>query len=302
VDTVDWPNDMAGAMTVFAALPATVAGKKKHARGTYARYGRGEKTRVQVWPVPSGSDAAMMVAEWASLSLCDPSTRAGTAPVPGLATAAEGNDVWFACEGRDDVKDAAPEMLGVSTLIWSSGSVVWQVSAPDTQTLTSLTSPLVAAAAKLPGDGPGTGTTTSATAGTAPYGIENAAWPQTMKTAGPLFARLPAIDNKMLNVLPAQKGMDASMMLAFMFGMNYGCARGSFAGTAVAIEGSHPVRPPAGSKVRWFTCQVNGAEGDPGFRGYAVGWASGDIAWLVVGASRPRVEALVHTIVAAASK
>jgi hypothetical protein len=32
----------------------------------------------------------------------------------------------------------------------------------------------------------------------------------------------------------------------------------------------------------WFSCRVDGAEGDDEFSGYAVGWTSKKTAWLVV--------------------
>ena len=39
----------------------------------------------------------------------------------------------------------------------------------------------------------------------------------------------------------------------------------------------HPLKRPT-----WFSCRIDGAEGDEGFSGYAVGWTSKKTAWLVV--------------------
>jgi len=49
-------------------------------------------------------------------------------------------------------------------------------------------------------------------------------------------------------------------------------------------------------KPVWFSCEIDGAEGDDNFTGYAVGWTSKHLAWLVVGpdkeTTRTAVEAL----------
>jgi hypothetical protein len=48
----------------------------------------------------------------------------------------------------------------------------------------------------------------------------------------------------------------------------------------------------------WFACTIDGAEGDPGFTGYTLGWATRDLGWLTVtpdrGTSRDLVKALLQ--------
>jgi hypothetical protein len=47
------------------------------------------------------------------------------------------------------------------------------------------------------------------------------------------------------------------------------------------------------SEPAWFSCEVDGAEGDEDFTGYAVGWTSGSTAWLVVAEDRQAARALI---------
>ena len=79
--------------------------------------------------------------------------------------------------------------------------------------------------------------------------------------------------------------MSASSLLSASFGLMYGCAKGTYHGTA-----PHPMYPRGGpgmsehplKRPSWFSCRIDGAEGDDGFSGYAVGWTSKKTAWLVV--------------------
>jgi hypothetical protein len=79
--------------------------------------------------------------------------------------------------------------------------------------------------------------------------------------------------------------MSASTLLSASFGLMYGCAKGTYHGTA-----PRPMYPHGGpgmseqplKRPSWFSCRIDGAEGDDSFSGYAVGWPSKKTAWLVV--------------------
>ena len=79
--------------------------------------------------------------------------------------------------------------------------------------------------------------------------------------------------------------MSAGSLLSASFGLMYGCATGTYHGTAPRPmytgggpgTSKHPTAKPV-----WFSCRIDGAEGDDGFSGYAVGWTSKKTAWLVV--------------------
>lgn len=77
---------------------------------------------------------------------------------------------------------------------------------------------------------------------------------------------------------------DAKAALAVMFGMGMACDKATYRGTAEPERGG--LIPGFGTDAKvdpwWFACEVAGAEGAPNFRGYAVGWASGDLGWLTV--------------------
>lgn len=77
---------------------------------------------------------------------------------------------------------------------------------------------------------------------------------------------------------------DARAVLATMFGLGLVCDKATYRGTAEPMRGG--LIPGFGSSEEidpwWFACQVDGAEGAPNFRAYAVGWTSGDLGWLTV--------------------
>jgi hypothetical protein len=76
----------------------------------------------------------------------------------------------------------------------------------------------------------------------------------------------------------------ANNQLSTAFGVGYGYAKGSYRGTA-----TRPAYPQGGpgvtnkriTKPVWFSCSINGAEGDDHLTGQAVGWTSKKTAWLV---------------------
>ena len=89
--------------------------------------------------------------------------------------------------------------------------------------------------------------------------------------------------------------MSASSLLSASFGLMYGCAKGTYHGTA-----PHPMYPHGGpgmsehplKRPTWFSCRIDGAEGDESFSGYAVGWTSKKTAWLVVAKDEKTARAL----------
>jgi uncharacterized protein YceK len=317
VDAVDWPNTMEGAREVFAALPETAAGEDKAAsegaRRLDAAYGSAEHAMVSVRTVPQRVDPVLALAEDVTFQPCEKASREGTVPVPGLAPGAEDDDVWFSCH-LTGYPDQRPGAMDAQTLGWVSGRVIWWVAAPDRETVAALVSPMAAAAEALPGDGPGL--PSRRTQGRPPYGLQDAAWPETLagvaglafpevggrspEVGAPghrmLYASYPGGAQVMVFEAGGRTGADA--MLSAMFGLSYGCARGTFQGTAVGIGGA-ATRAADPATLPWFTCDVAGAEGDPHFRGHAAGWITGDLAWLVITPSRAETSLLVRGLVAA---
>ena len=93
--------------------------------------------------------------------------------------------------------------------------------------------------------------------------------------------------------------MSASSLLSASFGLMYGCAKGTYHGTA-----PHPMYPHGGpgmsehplKRPTWFSCRIDGAEGDESFSGYAVGWTSKKTAWLVVAKDEKTARLLVAAL------
>ena len=77
---------------------------------------------------------------------------------------------------------------------------------------------------------------------------------------------------------------DAKAVLATMFGIGMVCEKATYRGTAEPMRGGLIPGFGSGEDVDpwWFACEVDGAEGAPNFRVYAVGWTSGDLGWLTV--------------------
>jgi len=102
---------------------------------------------------------------------------------------------------------------------------------------------------------------------------------------------------------------DPRNVLAAMFGLLFACQKGTYVGTAPQMggegEGAGPTvvqgdSPNANDQPWWFACTVAGAEGDPMFRGQAVGWADGDLAWLTVSPNKAVARRLIVALVEAA--
>jgi hypothetical protein len=91
----------------------------------------------------------------------------------------------------------------------------------------------------------------------------------------------------------------ANNSLSAMFGIGLGCVKGSYRGTAprpaYPAGGPGVTRKPLSRNV-WFSCTIDGAEGDDSFTGNAVGWTSHKTAWLVVGQDKKSTQALVDAL------
>lgn len=87
----------------------------------------------------------------------------------------------------------------------------------------------------------------------------------------------------------------ARNLLAAGFGLVFSCAEGSYRGTFPKERGDRGPgfsESSSGAPV-WFSCAIDGAEGDEDFTGHAVGWTSGKTAWLVVARDRQAARALI---------
>lgn len=88
--------------------------------------------------------------------------------------------------------------------------------------------------------------------------------------------------------------MTASDLMGAHFLMGYSCAKGSYRGTAKPAEGGlGPAPTDRQSGPVWFSCRIDGAEGDENHTGHAVGWLSGETAWQVLAADARTVRSLV---------
>jgi hypothetical protein len=96
----------------------------------------------------------------------------------------------------------------------------------------------------------------------------------------------------------------ANNLLSAAFGLVFACTKDSYRGTAP--RPSYPQGGPAVTKKPlssdvWFSCTVDGAEGDEQFTGQAVGWTSKKTAWLVVADSPSTARDLVDALARAGS-
>jgi hypothetical protein len=89
--------------------------------------------------------------------------------------------------------------------------------------------------------------------------------------------------------------MSADNLLAANFLLVMSCAEGSYQGTARPAEGgmgpSVSKKPVKGSV--WFSCPVEGAEGDDDFTAHVVGWTSGKTAWQALAPDEESLRSLV---------
>jgi hypothetical protein len=96
----------------------------------------------------------------------------------------------------------------------------------------------------------------------------------------------------------------ANNRLSAGFGLVFGCTKDSFRGTAP--KPSYPQGGPGVTKKPvttdiWFSCTIDGAEGDDNFTGQALGWTSKKTAWLVIADSQTTARDLVQALARAGS-
>lgn len=90
----------------------------------------------------------------------------------------------------------------------------------------------------------------------------------------------------------------ANNLLAAGFGLGHACAENTYRGTLPSHDdfpGPGVTEKPLTKRV-WFSCRIDGAEGDEDFTGQAVGWTSKKTAWLVVGRDKRVVRELVTAL------
>jgi hypothetical protein len=159
-------------------------------------------------------------------------------------------------------------------------------------------------------------------------GVDSVRWPADMASARRLLGTLPNRLDRMRRRGPRGEGgyldvtyragtrsavlfvmgvggpvKDPQSAVAVMFGMTLSCAPKSYVGSIPkGYRGYEPeIGPPADpARTGWFTCSVRGAEGDPGFRGEALGWTAANSGWLITGSDRHTVALLAGKLVTAA--
>lgn len=161
-------------------------------------------------------------------------------------------------------------------------------------------------------------------------GVDAVQWPGDLANAKKLFARMPnelagmpgrqpkfygpsagivygpMQDGAMAWVMGTDKQVkDPTSVLAVMFGLGLACKKGTYAGTAPPsrwgggpdMDREHQYDP--GKGAWWFSCTIDGAEGDPQYTGHAVGWVSGDLGWLTTSPDKKTARALTKALIAA---
>jgi hypothetical protein len=89
--------------------------------------------------------------------------------------------------------------------------------------------------------------------------------------------------------------------LAAMFGMGMVCADGTYAGTAAQSPwgGGPDVNRDgafaADDDMWWFSCDFEAGEAEP-FTGHAIGWVSGELAWLVTAPDEDTTEMTITAL------
>jgi hypothetical protein len=96
---------------------------------------------------------------------------------------------------------------------------------------------------------------------------------------------------------------DPKSNLAVMFGMGMFCLKNTYAGTATQSRWGGPDIDRKGEfgpddGLWWFSCNYSGE--DPGDTGYAIGWVSGDLAWLVTAPDKATTRLAISELIKAA--
>lgn len=98
--------------------------------------------------------------------------------------------------------------------------------------------------------------------------------------------------------VPPRTVVGAQRKLGVLFGLGYGCAPDSYAGNvaAEALFGRPELEQDRTSEQVWFSCDVDGAEGDEDFSARAVGWTSSRTAWLVIARDDATARSLIASL------
>jgi hypothetical protein len=160
-------------------------------------------------------------------------------------------------------------------------------------------------------------------------GIDTVEWPGDLKRAQALFDRMPDEIAGMRVKRPRFYGVatgvvygpgdrgitawvqgpekeleDPQANLAVMFGMQMACKKGTYTGTAAQSRwGGGPDidrKGKSGSEdgLWWFACTFRA--GEQNVPGHAVGWVSGDLAWLVAAPDQESARLTVEAMAEAA--
>lgn len=94
--------------------------------------------------------------------------------------------------------------------------------------------------------------------------------------------------------------MTARQLLAANFMLGLACDESTYHGNALPREdGSYPTT--SAKEPVWFSCAVDGAEGDENYTAHAVGWTSGKTAWLALAPDSETLRSLITATHSAAS-
>ena len=129
-------------------------------------------------------------------------------------------------------------------------------------------------------------------------GGEEGSGPEAFATYGNDVAGLTVADEFMTNDTESGEPelFSADDQLAASFGLVFGCVKKSYRGTIKPLHGGYG--PGFGSSKKssermWFSCKIDGAEGDDNFKGHAVGWTSKKAAWLVIAKDEKTTRSLI---------
>ena len=136
-----------------------------------------------------------------------------------------------------------------------------------------------------------------------PYQIAEADWPVDLTGATALYERMPGefhgqraeADDWADGAAGVSYGAagawsmgadgmpDSRAALAVMFGMQMACDKATYQGTATPTRGGLLPGYGSGKNIDpwWFSCQAEGPDQGPENRSFVIGWAAGDVGWLI---------------------
>lgn len=163
------------------------------------------------------------------------------------------------------------------------------------------------------------------------FGVTSASWPTSAPAAAEVLERMPEkLDGQSRRVLSSdgvdgedRYGAEASLTygdpddisvsvseayvsqedgetypisardaLAARFMLGLACGEESYRGNALPLSDEGYPKVKRGEPV-WFSCAVDGAEGEEDYRAHAVGWVNGKTAWLVITPTANKTRTLV---------